>query len=147
MAGEHPPGGVTSLFSGGGKFFHMLRSCKYCGRVHDGKTECEMKPAEKKQQSKATDFRSSAKWKKKRAQIMSRDGYLCRVCMTQDEETKNKYVTTGLSVHHIEPLHEDYELRLDDDNLITLCAACHERAEKGEISRELLHRLARGDIF
>ena len=42
------------------------------------------------------------------------------------------------SVHHIVPLVEDYEKRLDDDNLITLCSRHHEMAEKGDIDRREL---------
>ena len=33
---------------------------------------------------------------------------------------------------------EDYDLRLDDDNLITLCRECHEKAESGSITRAAL---------
>jgi hypothetical protein len=32
---------------------------------------------------------------------------------------------------------------LDDDNLITLCRDCHEKAECGELSREHLRSLVR----
>lgn len=44
-------------------------------------------------------------------------------------------------MHHIIPLEEDYNKRLDSDNLITLCRYYHELAEKGEISREALQEM------
>lgn len=47
-----------------------------------------------------------------------------------------------LSVHHIEPLEQRPDLRDEDRNLITLCAACHESAEAGAIDRVVLHSLA-----
>ncbi len=50
-----------------------------------------------------------------------------------------------LSVHHIVPLAEDFNRRLDDGNLITLCGFHHEQAERGVISRELLLELAAGE--
>lgn len=76
---------------------------------------------------------------------MARDGWLCRVCLLNKEDNRDKYTSTGLSVHHIEPLREAYDRRLDDSNLITLCEACHESAEKGEIGRDILHQIARGE--
>lgn len=48
----------------------------------------------------------------------------------------------GLSVHHIVPIEEDYSLRLDNDNLITLCSLCHSIAETGGIERRYLRSLA-----
>jgi len=44
----------------------------------------------------------------------------------------------GLEVHHIVPLAEDFDRRLDDDNLITLCQAHHKAAERGEVDRAAL---------
>ena len=49
---------------------------------------------------------------------------------------------SDVEVHHITPLNEDYDLRLDNDNLICLCRYHHELAEKGQISRDLLKKLA-----
>jgi len=41
-------------------------------------------------------------------------------------------------VHHVVPIEEDYDRRLDDDNLITLCAVHHDMAESGAIPREAI---------
>ena len=48
------------------------------------------------------------------------------------------------SVHHITPLTDDFDARLDDDNLISLCAYHHEQAERGEISAEELFKAVEG---
>lgn len=57
--------------------------------------------------------------------------------------TKDSLRTDELSVHHIIPLNEDFNRRLDEDNLITLCSRHHEDAEAGKISRATLLKLAR----
>lgn len=123
----------------------MLKSCRYCGRIHDETFRCKAKPVPKKDGGKEQAFRSGHAWQKKRAQVKERDGYFCRVCLTRSAEDRGRYVTKELEVHHIVPLREDWERRLDDANLITLCRDCHERAERGEISRATLLGLARGD--
>jgi hypothetical protein len=44
-------------------------------------------------------------------------------------------------VHHIIPLAEDYNKRLDNDNLITLCNYHHKLAEDNQIPREELQEI------
>ena len=56
--------------------------------------------------------------------------------MLDKYNTNYKYTYKELEAHHIIPLEEDYNKRLDGDNLITLCRYHHELAEKGGISRE-----------
>ena len=73
---------------------------------------------------------------KKRKQIKKRDKYLCQLCLKD-----NIYTYDNLQVHHIIPLAEDYNKKLDSDNLITLCRMHHEQAEKGIISKEELYEL------
>ena len=69
---------------------------------------------------------------------MQRDFHLCRIC------NDGKYGRYGgrLSVHHIEPLVECFDRRLDDENLITACPWHHKMADDGKIPREYLHELA-----
>ena len=114
----------------------MLRSCKHCGRVHDPKFDCGKKPKRNKQGNDKDKFRWSRKWSNKRDRIKERDKYLCQVC-----KQEGIYIYNDLEVHHIIPLEEDFNLRLDDDNLITLCKKHHELAESGKISREYLRGL------
>lgn len=114
----------------------MLKSCKYCGRIHDSKFDCGMKPKRKKEPSKTNKFRWSRKWREKRNQVVERDNCLCQVCKDNDIYNYN-----DLEVHHIVSLEEDYDKRLDDDNLITLCVAHHKQADGGEIDRGYLQKL------
>jgi len=47
-----------------------------------------------------------------------------------------------LSVHHIIPIRQDPERKMDDDNLITLCHDHHEEVEGNPVYVGLLSRLA-----
>lgn len=119
----------------------MLKSCKYCMRIHDSKFNCGKRP--KKNQKVANDknkFRWSRQWRNKALQIKARDKYLCQLSLREDPP---RYVYNNLEVHHIIPIEEDWDRRLDDDNLITLSQEYHRKADKGEIPRELLLRIAR----
>ena len=51
--------------------------------------------------------------------------------------------TADLSVHHIVPIEKDYEQRLDDENLITVCGLHHEMCEAGKITRKVQIELAK----
>ncbi len=114
----------------------MLKSCKYCGRIHKRSFDCGKKPKRRKEPTKINKFRWSRKWRKKRNDIVERDNHLCQIC-----KENNKFTYNNLEVHHIVPLEEDYELRLDDENLITLCTTHHKEADKGDISREHLKKI------
>lgn len=120
----------------------MKKACPYCGAVHDKGYICSKKPQGKYHQranlSEADVFRSSYEWKCKREHIMKRDLYLCVACRHKLAGTVRQFNNEDLSVHHIRPLITNYELRLEDKNLITLCRNHHEMAEKGEISAEKL---------
>ena len=95
----------------------MLKSCKYCGRIHDTKYVCEQKDiAEKKRMSnrKATNalrFRRTTVWTNKSIDIRTRDKYMCLCCKAQLPGTVKQYNTSNLSVHHIVPIEEDYAKR------------------------------------
>lgn len=114
----------------------MLRSCKYCGRIHDTKVDCGMKPKRIKEPTRTNKFRWSRVWRNKRNSVVERDNYLCQVC-----KDNKKYVYEGLEVHHIVPIEEDYRLRLEEDNLITLCVSCHKEADLNKIKRNYLKEL------
>jgi 5-methylcytosine-specific restriction endonuclease McrA len=96
-----------------------------------------------KKKSKANSFRKTNKWTEKSKSIRKRDKYLCKVCLSGKYDTNYKYTYKELEVHHIVPIEEDYSMRLDSNNLITLCRMHHEMAEKGQISREELRSLIR----
>lgn len=128
----------------------MLKSCSYCGRIHDSKCVCKQKAEKvKERQSQRTlnnkkvyDFHRSQKWKEKSITIRERDNYCCQVCVRGLHNPDRQYETESISVHHVVPIAEDWDRRLDDENLITLCASHHEQAEKGIIKRGELLRIA-----
>lgn len=113
----------------------MLKSCQYCGRIHDKNFDCGKKPVKKKYFRSADKFRGSNEWKYKREHIKERDNYLCQVCIRKLYGTIRQFNASDLSVHHAVPIEEDYDKRLDDNNLITICNKHHEMAESGEIPR------------
>lgn len=124
----------------------MLKSCAYCGRIHDTKTGCPKKPIRKKYETGQNRFRSKNVWTKKSKKIRERDGFLCQICIRKLYRTTKQYNYEHLEVHHIVPIQTDYDLRLEDSNLITLCERHHSMAESGEIPAELLHRIAEEQI-
>lgn len=86
-------------------------------------------------------MRNTYKWQKTRDEVYQRDHQLCRLCLAEGRIT-----TRNLQAHHIIPLEESTATAYDMEWIITLCSggmdSCHERAERGNVSRELLHRLA-----
>lgn len=65
-------------------------------------------------------FYKSTAWKSKRRNILRRDDYRCQECKRYGKSI------TATTVHHIEPLKDKPELRLEGNNLISLCNKCHE---------------------
>lgn len=62
---------------------------------------------------------TAAKWKRKRAAILRRDGYMCRYCRRYGRRRE------ATEVHHIKHADEYPELAYVDSNLVSLCHACH----------------------
>lgn len=118
----------------------MLKACKYCGRIHSKKEICSRKPVHTRE-SREDKFRNTIAWRKKREEIKKRDRYLCQACLNNLRGTVCRLNTHNLSVHHIKPLKTNFELRLDDSNLITLCSFHHEMAENNRITAAELTKL------
>lgn len=68
-------------------------------------------------------FYKSKEWIKKRKEIVERDNNECQKCKSKGLATVGQNV--ALDVHHKVHLEDSWELRLDSDNLITLCRPCH----------------------
>lgn len=68
-------------------------------------------------------FYRSATWHKKSKEIRARDHNECQHCKAKGRVTCGQM--QRLDVHHKKHLDTHYELRLSDDNLITLCSSCH----------------------
>lgn len=117
----------------------MLKSCKYCNRIHDSKFNCGKKPTRDKRASYKDRFRWSNAWKSKRTEIKRRDRMMCQVCIRQLYECGTRqYNYHDIQVHHIDSLDERWHRRLDNNNLISVCWQHHEMAEKGEIPKQVL---------
>lgn len=135
----------------------MRVSCKHCGLTHEAGTVCSRKPKKNKsyrygmteETAELRKFRSGGQWRNMSKMIRERDCNCCRVCLELSNYGTyqgRRIQSRGLSVHHIIPMAEDFELRLDPDNLITLCSYHHEMAEQNGIKREELRALATSDI-
>ncbi|WP_085523859.1 HNH endonuclease signature motif containing protein [Tuberibacillus sp. Marseille-P3662] len=72
-------------------------------------------------------FYKSKAWAKCRTYVLTRDHYLCQVCI------KDGKLTPANTVHHIESLEDRPDLALDYHNLESICPTCHnkEHPEKG----------------
>lgn len=80
---------------------------------------------------KRTDpFYSSTAWKKCRRIILQRDHFLCQECL------KRKIITQADTVHHIIEYQIDKSKALDADNLISVCASCHNKIHSDRASKQ-----------
>lgn len=119
----------------------MLKTCSRCGIVPFDHVCPYRKRKYHKKDARAERFRNSAVWQRKRDYIKRRDLFLCQACRANIPPTFNIYNSKELEVHHIIKLAVDYELRLSDNNLITLCTIHHRMADRGEIEVETLREL------
>lgn len=113
-------------------------TCKYCGIVPRGH-RCPHRTYKKKTYDTEADrFRKSKRWTNKSIEVRQRDRYLCRVCEANLYNTVQQLNFNEVEVHHIEKLNENFNKRLDNDNLITLCRYHHKMADDGKIPKEVL---------
>lgn len=63
---------------------------------------------------------TTKKWKAKRKVILRRDEYRCRHCVRYGK------TTSATTVHHAIPVEQSPELAFVNQNLISLCASCHD---------------------
>lgn len=78
--------------------------------------------------NKKSKFRSSSEWKKKRKEIMRRDNFSCKLCGKKE----------GLQCHHVHSLDTNWELRLENSNIITVCSECHSDIHNNKYSEYYL---------
>lgn len=118
----------------------MLRSCSKCGRVHENNYNCKA-TTRINSGSLTNKFRNTQAWKKKRKIVFDRDKGLCQLCIRKLYDTYGRIYDNSIEVHHIEPIVESYDLRLDEDNLISLCTYHHKMTDRGEIPRDILRSI------
>lgn len=126
-----------------------LRYCRgtssnpICGVLLDadtGEVRCpnckkEFNRESSKRYRKIKDFYHSRVWDDKRNETRENSYHLCEVCAARG------VLTECTEVHHIKSIwdNKNWEMRLDDSNLIALCSECHRRLHDNDI--ELLYGL------
>jgi 5-methylcytosine-specific restriction enzyme A len=122
----------------------MLVSCASCNGLHNRGEKCfnKLKRKRNKQITPISKFRNTSAWQKKRLEIKTRDKFLCQYCLLE-----KKYNFNELEVHHIIPLNENFQLKLENSNLVTLCHNCHFLAENNEIKADLLTNIAIKNVY
>ena len=124
----------------------MKKTCARCGKIVEENHNCPFKTVRQKTGDRQSDkFRKTKAWTNKSIEIRERDRYLCQVCINNLYNTLNFLNYKTVEVHHITPLCEDYNKRLDNDNLISLCSYHHKMADKGLIPKEELRGLIPGE--
>lgn len=68
-------------------------------------------------------FYTTSQWRNAR-NIKLSESPLCQRCLT------NGYVTQAKIVHHIIEVRDDWERRLEHENLESICQACHNKEHK-----------------
>ena len=121
----------------------MKKTCIHCGIVSEDHICPYRKSREKSGDRQSDKFRKTKAWTDKSKEIRQRDRYLCQCCLNKLYDTIDWLNYKTVEVHHITPINEDYNRRLDNDNLISLCSYHHKMADKGQIPREVLFDLVR----
>lgn len=88
-------------------------------------------------------FYHRKEWKRIRAMALQRDGGMCRDCMDRMKSKTGFRPHRATMVHHIIPRSERPDLELQLDNLISLCADCHEKRhpeKRSKIKRKTMER-------
>lgn len=110
----------------------MMKFCSKCGRLVPYPRrmceECESKYAASssgRHDPKFVQFRNSAAWRKLRLKKLQDAHYTCEKCGG-----------IATDVHHIIPLHVDWNQRLNYNNLKALCDQCHREEEISRCKRQ-----------
>jgi len=104
------------------------RICGSCGKIiNEGMCACrKAAKQEYNREHRRDEILDSYRWKKKRKQIVQRDGGLCQRCFYKYK----MIITEDLQVHHIKNRVDFPELAFDDDNLICVCQVCNRQLDQ-----------------
>lgn len=106
------------------------RICSRCGKILPVGQRCTCQPAYRRdynrfrRDKRIQQFRASDEWKRVRQAVIERDEGLDQYVLHETGELR-----AGFSVHHIIPLSEDWDRRIDMDNLILLSDDTHASIE------------------
>ena len=110
--------------------------CKHCLKIHDREYECDAKSKYKRDKNRCRKnsmssdkkiidrFYSTSEWRKCREEMMKEANYLCEMCLEFGKITYN-----DLHVHHVVKVKDNWNKRIDKDNLIVVCPDCHRQIE------------------
>lgn len=110
--------------------------CKYCMKIHDREYECYAKSKYKRDRNRCRKnnmrldkkiidrFYSTNEWRKCREEVMKEANYLCEMCLEL-----GKITYKDLHVHHVIKVKDNWNKRIDKDNLIVVCPDCHRQIE------------------
>lgn len=113
----------------------MWKACSRCGKIHDVNHKCNVNRVYNG--GRERELRDTYAWQKKSLEVREKAQYLCEVCRDQGVYTYN-----DLEVHHIDKVKDEPSKLLDNHNLVCLCVTHHKQADRGEIDKEYLKRLA-----
>ena len=109
----------------GKKIEYSLKMCQECASKEDSRIKERYKDYRRRRADKdIQSFYASREWKIARDKTKVRDNYICKLCW--DKEVF-KFAEV---VHHIKEVKEDFNKRLELDNLICLCNCCHKKVHK-----------------
>ena len=74
-------------------------------------------------------FYNCKEWRRKRREILNQDNGECQKCKGRGS------FANAECVHHIKHIKDRPELALSDDNLISLCAICHNEEHPEKLKR------------
>lgn len=124
------------------KEMSLKKTCPRCGALIDfNKIYCdacqkEVDELQKKQDRKYNaevrfvrdkqyhEFYNSPEWQQVRNAAIARDHALCQDCL------KQHIIKPYDVVHHIVPIKDNWNKRLELDNLVCLCESCHQERHK-----------------
>lgn len=114
----------------------LYKLCSYCNSKHEYGNKCKNGCMDKikRERSREYDknvrnsqdnikyvnFYNSSSWKRMTEHIKRKYNGLCLMCLLREDK-----ITTCDVVHHIKEIKSNWEDRLREDNLITLCHSCH----------------------
>lgn len=105
------------------KYCDRCKTKEYVDRIQEHKVKYRKYNSDRYIKDKGNEsyrlFYTTQAWKNKRAEILRRDNHECQMC-----KVLCKY-EVATDVHHILNLRDNYDKRLDNDNLISLCHECH----------------------
>jgi 5-methylcytosine-specific restriction enzyme A len=93
----------------------------YCDQHRNARAENNRYYDKYNRSDRSKKFYHSSAWKKVRELIKIRDNGLCQHCLS------DKRITVGTIIDHIVPITDDWNKRLEEDNLQLLCQSCHNK--------------------